>query len=411
MSYRKLLIDFNSYFASVEQQLNPDLRGKPVGVVPMLADSTCCIAASYEAKAFGVKTGTRVSDARQLCPDIHFIQARHRTYVEWHQTLLDVIESCIHIDQVLSIDEVACTLPRNWRSREKAEALAAKIKARIHETAPAIRCSIGFGPNVFLSKIASNMQKPDGLTFMDKEMLPECLFSLNLSDIHGVGRNMELRLRQFGIHTVEDLCAARKEQLRKVWGGIGGERLYDRLRGEEVYEPPIKNRTMSHSHVLAPDERTPLMARAVLHRLTQKAAVRLRHGSYFTGRIHISLKYFDTTKWRDEMKILETQDTIELIRCLNRLWNRRPYKRKKILAVGVTLLDLVTPENRTLRLFDRERDQRNLALNRAIDQLNSQFGNHKVFFGGSYEAQHSAPMRIAFNHIPDLKTEDDSISS
>ncbi|MEM7108610.1 MAG: DNA polymerase [Bacteroidota bacterium] len=409
MSFRKLLIDFNSYFASVEQHLQPELQGRPVGVVPAMTDSTCCIAVSYEAKAFGVKTGTNVGEAKKLCPEIILVEARHRTYVEWHQHLLDVIESCIHIDQVLSIDEVACTLPENWQTRHQAEALARKIKQRIHEKAAAIQCSIGFGPNTFLAKIASNMEKPDGLTFIDVDSLPECLYSLKLSDIHGVGRKMEQRIRMFGIQNVEELCGARKEQLRKIWGGVGGEQMFDQLRGKDIYQAPIKNRTLGHSHVLAPNERDPLMARAVLHRLTQKAAVRLRHGSYFTGRIHISLKYLDQTRWRQDMQILETQDTLELIRCLNRLWQRRPHPRKKLLAVGVTLLDLVTPDNRTLRLFDRS--DKNVALNRAMDQINSQFGNQKIYFGGAHEAQRSAPMRIAFTHIPDLETEDDSMSS
>ena len=409
MSYRKLLIDFNSYFASVEQHLRPELQGKPVGVVPTMTDSTCCIAASYEAKAFGVKTGTGAGEAKQLCPDIILVEARHRTYVEWHHLLLDLIEQNIHIDQVLSIDEVACTLPRNWRTRAQAEAVAAKIKQRLRDTAPAIRCSIGFGPNIFLAKTASNLQKPDGLVFIDLADLPQCLYGMGLGDINGIGRNMESRLRSFGIHTVEDLCGARKEQLHKIWGGIGGERMYDKLRGKDVYEPPVKNRTMGHSHVLPPAERVPRLARAVLHRLTQKAAVRLRHGSYFTGRIHMSLKFLGGGRWHDEMRILETQDTLELIRCLNRLWNRRPNKRSKLLAVGVTLSDLVTPENRTLRLLDR--NDKAMALNRAVDQLNRQFGNQKVYFGGAHEALGSAPMRISFTHIPDLKTEDDGISS
>ncbi|MGF1679534.1 MAG: DNA polymerase [Candidatus Methylacidiphilales bacterium] len=407
MSLRQMLIDFNSYFASVEQHLDPSLRGQPVGVVPMMADTTCCIAASYEAKAFGVKTGTRVADARTLCPGIHFIEARHRTYVEWHHQLLDIIESCIHIDQVLSIDEVSCTLPRNWRNEEKVREVGRRIKQRIREqTSEAIRCSIGVGPNVFLAKMASNMQKPDGFTFIHKDKLPEVLYGLDLSDLHGVGKNMLLRLHAYGIRTVEDLCGARKEHLRQVWGGIEGERMFDKLRGEEMIEVPTQRSTFGHSHVLAPDEREPQQARAVLHRLTQKAAVRLRHAGFFCGRIQISLKYLTGGKSHDELRILETQDTLELIRCLNRLWNRRVRQTARLLAVGVTLTDLLAPENRTPRLLDDDGGRRE-ALNQAVDALNRRFGPQKVYFGGAHEARQSAPMRIAFHHIPDLVTEAD----
>ena len=101
MSLQWLLVDLNSYFASVEQQLRPELRGRPVGVVPMLADTTCCIAASYEAKAHGVKTGTMVYEAKKMCPGIVFVEARHEEYVEYHQRIVEAVESCLPVSVVL----------------------------------------------------------------------------------------------------------------------------------------------------------------------------------------------------------------------------------------------------------------------------------------------------------------------
>ncbi|HCS55363.1 MAG TPA: DNA polymerase, partial [Planctomycetaceae bacterium] len=99
-----LFVDMNSYFASVEQQLRPELRGKPVGVIPMMADTTCCIAASYEAKAFGIRTGTRVSDAKILCPEINLVVSRTREYVEYHKRIVKAVESVLPVDQIHSID-------------------------------------------------------------------------------------------------------------------------------------------------------------------------------------------------------------------------------------------------------------------------------------------------------------------
>ena len=104
---RALYVDFNSYFASVEQQLRPELRGRPVGVLPVLAETTCCIAASYEAKAFGVKTGTPVYEARKRCPGIVLLEARPPLYVEMHHRLVATVESCTPVGRVLSIDEMA----------------------------------------------------------------------------------------------------------------------------------------------------------------------------------------------------------------------------------------------------------------------------------------------------------------
>ncbi|MGZ5098079.1 MAG: Y-family DNA polymerase, partial [Usitatibacter sp.] len=129
MSLRSLLVDFNSYFASVEQQAEPRLRGKPLGVVPMLADTTVCIAASIEAKTFGVKTGTKVADARRLCPGIEFVVARHELYIDFHHRAVAVVDSMVPVRAVLSIDEMDCELTGRWREPARALDIARKVKA------------------------------------------------------------------------------------------------------------------------------------------------------------------------------------------------------------------------------------------------------------------------------------------
>ena len=135
MPLRALLLDFNSYFASVEQQLRPELRGRPLGILPVVAETTCCIAASYQAKRFGIRTGTSVADARQLCPDIVFVQARPSVYVEMHHRLMEIVDSIIAIGEVLSIDEVACELTGSWQREEVIRELALKVKRKIRDQA------------------------------------------------------------------------------------------------------------------------------------------------------------------------------------------------------------------------------------------------------------------------------------
>ena len=131
MALCSLVVDFNSYFASVEQQLQPGLRGMPVAVVPVMAESTCCIAASYEAKKFGVKTGTKVSDARHLCPGLQIVEARPALYVESHHALVKAVDSCVHVEEIWSIDEMVCELTGKRKQRENACELALKIKKKI----------------------------------------------------------------------------------------------------------------------------------------------------------------------------------------------------------------------------------------------------------------------------------------
>ena len=160
-----LFLDLDSYFASCEQQARPDLRGKPVGVVPMMAETTCCLAASREAKKRGIKTGTRVADARLLCPEITFVVARHDLYTLYHKTIVEAVESCLPIDSVLSIDEMICDLKGSQRELAHALALADKIKTTLRErVGDFLTCSIGLAANRFLAKVASDMNKPNGLT-------------------------------------------------------------------------------------------------------------------------------------------------------------------------------------------------------------------------------------------------------
>ena len=144
MTLRSLLVDFNSYFASVEQQAEPRYRGRPIGVVPMLADTTVCIAASVEAKTFGVKTGTKLAEARKLCPEIEFVIARHELYIDYHHRAVGVVDSVVPVRAVLSIDEMDCELTGRWRERERAIDIAKKVKVKIAaELGECLRTSIG----------------------------------------------------------------------------------------------------------------------------------------------------------------------------------------------------------------------------------------------------------------------------
>lgn len=406
MSLQAFFIDFNSYFASVEQQLRPELRGLPVGVVPVMAETTCCIAASYEAKAFGIKTGTQVAEARRLCPDIQIVEARPPVYVDFHDRLVKTVWTCLPVDRIFSIDEMVCTLGRNQRQRDTAIGLAGQVKQAIYDNVGSeMRCSIGIAPNLFLAKTASKMQKPDGCVVIEEHDLPHCLYRLDLDDLYGIGPRMLQRLSSWDIHTIEDLCRAEKQTLRVIWNGIEGERMYDRLRGRQVYTPPTRKRSLGHSHVLSPDKRTPQAAFAILQKLLQKAAGRLRHENLLSSRLVLKLDYFDSRSWRDKLRLDACDDTLALLRALKQLWQRRPQQTPPLLRVGVVLEELSARQAGTLSLF--EEDNAREQLNSAIDTINKKFGRNSVYFAGAQEALDSAPMRIAFTHIPNPELEGD----
>jgi len=405
MPLRVLYVDFNSYFASAEQQLDPRLRGRPVAVLPVMAETTCCIAASYEAKRCGVKTGTLVAEARKLCPNICFVEARPAAYVELHHKLVEAIESCLHVERVMSIDEVACRLTGSDRRRERAQALADRIKHTIAECVGSELCSsIGIAPNIFLAKVASDMQKPDGCVVIEEADLPECLYGLDLRDLCGIGRAMEQRLNRGGIRTVRELCAASKEALRHAWGSIEGERVFARLRGEEAPDLPSRRGSVSHSHVLPPELRTPQAALSVMHRLLQKAAMRLRSYGCIAGAMRIKIKLRNLDSWENQAVFDPTSDTLKLLEILESLWRDFPHKGGlQPLAVAVALSRLDEQGHQVRSLFDEGRSHDKL--NAIIDSLNLRYGRNTLYFGGAHNALQAAPMRIAFGHIPDLTVE------
>lgn len=194
-----LFIDCDSFFASVEQQLNPRLRGKPVGVAPVMAETSCCIAASYEAKHYGVKTGTRISDARLMCPGIEIVNSQPAEYVKVHHKVIEAVEDCIHVEDVLSIDEMWAWLPYNWRDPGFVHDLGIKIKRSVLKTVgEEVKVSIGAAPNRYLAKMASKMRKPDGLFIIEDADLPQVLHELELRDFTGIARSMEARLHTAG---------------------------------------------------------------------------------------------------------------------------------------------------------------------------------------------------------------------
>ena len=404
MTLRSLLVDFNSYFASVEQQVEPRLRGRPVGVVPMMADTTVCIAASIEAKTFGVKTGTKVGDAKRLCPGIELVVARHALYIDFHHRAVAAVDTVVPVREVLSIDEMDCELTGRWREPERALGLARKVKEALRErVGECLRTSIGIGPNTFIAKTASNMMKPDGLILIEQGELPERLCGLQLRALTGIGGQMEKRLARHGIRTVEDLCARTREELRAVWGGVGGEVMHDRLRGEAVASRDSGTQSISHSSVLAPDKRNAADAFAILNRLVQKAAVRLRRSGHYASRVGIGLKYLDGSRWDADMRLVDTQDTVTFLHVLEKLWAGRPKDRRPILQVGMAFSDLVAESAHTGSLFAAE--SKSKSLYETLDRLNARFGKQAVYFASAHKARDRGGMHIAFNHIPDPETE------
>ena len=300
-----LHIDLNSFFASVEQQLHPEYRGKPVGVCGTMADTGALIAASYEAKALGIKTLTKVGEAKRLCPEIILVSGSHTVYAEFSHKIAAAVERCCPVAHTPSIDEMVCQLMGREGEPPRARAIALAIKQAIKDdVGETLRCSIGMAPNRYLAKIASDMQKPDGLIGLLPSQLPRAIAHLELRDLPGVGARTEIRLNNKGIRTMEQLLALDRNGMHALWDSVWGDRLYHWLLGANTGDdgapvPSELQKSLGHSHVMGPEFRSDEGAWAVAHKLLHKASMRLRMEHFYTGSMAVTVKYALTrSRWR-----------------------------------------------------------------------------------------------------------------
>lgn len=410
LGLRWLYLDLNSYFASVEQQLNPALRHRPVAVVPVLSDSTCAIAASYEAKAFGVKTGTPIYEAKKMCPGLVCVQANHEHYVDFHHRIMTEIDKHIPIEIVASIDEVACELMGPQCEAAEAMVLAERIKAGLRRNiGPFVRCSIGIASNRFLAKVATDLDKPDGLYVVENRKLPECLYTLKMSDLPGIGHSIEKRLNRVGIYTIQQLWTLLPGQMRQIWGNVAGERFWYILRGIEVADPETKRSTIGHSHVLAPEWRHPEKAKVVAHRLTLKAATRLRRLQFYCQDMDIGIRVENGPRLRAHCRFYRACDNIALTNQFIAMWDglMQHYNPHRIKKVSITLHNLIPAHKIQPELFNTQSQTQiirweNVSL--AMDQLNARYGRDTIAMGTLPRQSHTfSGTKIAFTRIPDKR--------
>jgi DNA polymerase IV len=408
---RWLYIDFNSYFASVEQELQPHLRGKPIIVVPVETDATCAIAASYEAKAYGIKTGTPVYEAKKICPGVICVLAKHEKYVEFHERIKREVDRHIPIDAVASIDEVACRLMNNETAPEKVVQIARNIKRGLAQNVGEfVKCSIGVAPNKYLAKVATDLQKPDGLTLLRAEDLPYALLNLKLSDLPGIGRNMERRLRRVGIINIPSLWAKSPQELRNAWGSVWGEKMWYYLRGVEIADEETTRRTIGHSHVMAPELRDPVQARFVARRLTLKAASRLRRIEYYAGAISLAVKLENGYRLEAGNRFFRAQDSLTLLHEMEILWRylMREARGQRVRKASVVLHELVPATALKPELFEilPDLDLRARAkaekISVALDKINQKFGRDSALLGMlPSQGKTFSGTKIAFTRVPD----------
>ena len=391
--YQVLFLDMNSFFASVEQQVQPPLRGIPLGVAPYTGNSGCIIAASYEAKAMGIKI-CRVGEARKIYPKIKILEARPALYMLYHKEIKKVIEKFTPFYQALSVDEFAIRLSPSEQNYKKSVELALNLKKAINaEVGDYLKCSIGIGPSIFLAKMAGESRKPDGLTVVTLAGLKEFYHGLTkLRDLTGINFRLEERLQKFGIDSPTSLFNFSLPDLTRIlkhWGRLW----YFRLRGYEVDDHIIKTKTIGHSHVLPPEFRSKEGAISILKKLIQKTGFRLRKEGYFAAGIAVGIQFVDrggfhlsrsVPSFCDNQTFTATVD--DMLRSCR--WQSRP------ILVSVSTFNLVKNAGGQVSIFEDIEKSKNLS--KVLDKLNDDFGAGTIFPASVSTAMDSAPDRIPF---------------
>lgn len=392
-----LHIDFNSYFATVEQQANPRLRGKPIGVTGGdRMKRTVIGAASVEAKKFGVKTGMQIWEAQKLCPQIILVPGDCDKYLETTKRFLNIIKDYSPYVEVFSIDEVFMEVTGN-RLQGTVE-LAQEIKRRIQtEVGEWITCSIGISYNKIMAKLAGSLYKPDGLVVIaDEQAARWVLDRVELDEICGIGSRIKKRLNNMGIFSFKDL---RKVGLKALLASFKsyGQTLYNMSRGIDnlpvlpFYEK-MEVKSIGHRHTIDHDTSDPDEIKQILLKLTEMIARRLRAKRLVGKTIHCWYRQALHLRGETEVSsgihlggvfsggrmqttISYTNNGLEIFKAgwkiFQKIWDRG---RIRMIGAFISNLQPQTPQNLTFL----EEDLRQEKIIKAIDQINNKYGEFTV---------------------------------
>jgi len=386
-SFNTLYIDMNSFFASVEQQVNPAYRGKPVGITALTNETGCVVAASIEAKALGVKNVSRVADVKRICPHIILTPSRHRLYVRFNQRIATVLDQYAELERVRSVDEFQVALGGTTGELKNAIALTNRLKRAVREEVGSqLQFSAGIGPNHLLAKIAGKLEKPNGLQWLSVDNMPDALSHLALDDLPGISRGTNARLFDAGIKTIPELYALDPRHARLIWHSVEGERFVRALQGENIPLLGTTRNGYGNSKVLAPENKTVRNAYHVSRWLIEKSAHRLRRDGYVAGVFSLYMRLGNKQGWNRSVKVHASQDTRLFLDVNKHLW-RRMYDRHqpyRITHVGVHLGNVSKLDQRSAEmLLPLEAGQPNgrEVLGSTVDHINRRFGIGTVTYG------------------------------
>ncbi|MDO8336051.1 MAG: hypothetical protein Q7T74_04720 [Candidatus Saccharibacteria bacterium] len=402
---RIMHIDLNSCFATIEQQAKRHWRGQPVGVVAYDSPGGIILAASYEAKRLGIKLGTRVWEAQKISPGIHICCVDPPKYREAHRLFREVLENYTNNIKARSIDEFVLDLSdsKAIRDGKTMQQIGYEIKQEVYRhVGEAVSCNVGIGPNRFLAKLASGLNKPNGLDTIDSNNMDEIYARLDLQDLPGINRRYDARLRIGGIGTVTSMFEADAQQLRGIFGGIVGYYWWLRLRGWEIDDRDWKTGSQI-GHQYAMKEKLPHdQLDPIIFKLSQKIARRLSNKDLKAVGIRVGLRYVRSPYWHKSThlshQLITTQDIFRAARDLIDI--HAPKNAGLVSLLSVTTFDFqsVDPEQLAFNMTDRPLVNRS-AISKAMNIVNSRYGDFALIPATMIGTDDIAGDSIAFGNL------------
>ena len=384
-----MYIDLNSCFATIEQQSRPMLRGRPVAISNRITPNACIIAASYEAKACGIKVGMRRMEAEAICKDIVFAETEPSKYIFVHEKLKRIMQDYSADVTMKSIDEGVINLaaaPPHIRTRSRVE-IGHEIKHRLlTEVGDYMRCNVGISSNRFLAKLAAELHKPDGLDEITPANQRDIFVTLKLTDLPGINTRMERRLNAVSIFTPLQFLDADEETLVKlVCKSIDGSKWYKRLRGIEVDDYTSDIKSVGRQYVLESRNLSREELRARILHLSEDVGYRLRSKHLYARGVYVwAYGYDDVYSHKSTILKHAINTDKDICSCANQLFQSIP---NPVRIIGVTLYKLQKEADAQLTFY-QDQINRTESVCAAIDQINYRFGSRKIHSAASHGTEH-----------------------
>jgi len=373
-----LHVDMDAYFASVEERCNPFLKGKPVIVSGDPDTRTTVATANYRAREYGIKSGMPLRKALRLCPDAEIVVGDSAKYLSTTSKLLEIFREFTPWVECYSIDEAFLDVTETAELNGGEVETAKKIKERI-KSELGLTCSVGIAPNKLLAKLASDRMKPDGLTRIKAEEVPELFKDMPVEKLWGIGDKLALKLNSLGIRTCRELGDYPEEKLTSIFG-IQGHILHCMGRGEFSAEvKPFcqeqEYKSMGHSYTLFRDTSNPLLVQSTLYRLCEQVGRRLRKDQYRGRTVTLIVRFHDfDTMVKQKSVNSHTDDGHTVYRIALSIMETFSME-KPVRLVGVSVSNLIRWQGQ-FPMFDGDKKRKQLLS--ALDRINDRSAEFTV---------------------------------